>query len=230
MNKLLFLFPLLLFTSCSQDGKNSITLGVEQTVKIPVNYVSVAANIQLEDTDASTAEENGYEKLSQAVNLLEELGYQKDQLEINSGEVRNRSYSDRVSYLYQSSIKFDINELDQIDSIRRALLKEGINSFNITAHKNSKEDSLYDAAYQQAIQKAKEKAQGLITNQHLKIGKILNLRENVEETIEIISTMQAEQRPRIELDAPLAIAPVEPLFNKRFYDKRIEFTIEFALN
>lgn len=110
------------------------------------------------------------------------------------------------------------------------MLKEGINSFNITAHKNSKEDSLYDAAYQQAIQKAKEKAQGLITNQHLKIGKILNLRENVEETIEIISTMQAEQRPRIELDAPLAIAPVEPLFNKRFYDKRIEFTIEFALN
>lgn len=230
MNKLILVFPLLLIVSCSQDKKNSITLGVDQTIKIPVDYVAVSANIQLENTDASTVEENGYEKLSQAVGLLEELGYEKDQLEINSGEVRNQSYRDRQSYQYNSSIKFDIKELDQIDSIRRALLKQGVNSFSITSYKNSKEDSLYDHAYQQAIQKAKEKAQGLLTNQQLEIGKILNLSENIEETFEVVSTRQSKQPPRINLDADLNMEPVAPLFNKKYYDKTIEFTIEFALN
>ena len=230
MNKLIFLLPLLLISSCSQDKKNSITLGVDQTIKIPVNYVSVSANIELHNSDASTVEENGYEKLSQAVSLLEELGYEKNQLEVNSGEIRNRSYREEQSYQYNSSIKFDIKELDQIDSIRHALLKQGINSFDITAYKNTKEDSLYDHAYQQAIQNAKEKAQGLLTNQQLEIGKILNLNESVEETFEIVATKQSKQAPRINLDADLKMEPVDPLFNKKYYDTRIEFTIEFALN
>lgn len=172
MNKFSLVFAFILLISCSQEEKNSIILGVDQTIKIPVNYVSVSAGIQLENTDASTVEENGYEK---------------DQLEINSGEVRNQNYRDGQSYQYNSSIKFDIKELDQIDSIRRALLKQGVNSFNITSYNSSKEDSLYDHAYQQAIQKAKENAQGLLTNQQLEIGKILNLSENVEETFEVAS-------------------------------------------
>lgn len=110
------------------------------------------------------------------------------------------------------------------------MLKQGVNSFNITAYKNSKEDSLYNNAYQQAIQKAKEKAQGLLTNQQLEIGKILNLSENVEETVEVVSTKQSEQTAKINLDADLAMESVDPLFNKQFYNQKIEFTIEFALN
>lgn len=230
MDKFSLVLAFILLISCSQEEKNSIILGVDQTIKIPVNYVSVSADIQLENTNASMVEENGYEKLSQAVSLLEELGYKKDQLEINSGEVRSQSYRDGQSFQYNSSIKFDIKELDQIDSIRRALLKQGVNSFNITTYNNSREDSLYDHAYRQAIQEAKEKAQGLLTNQQLEIGKILNLSENVEETFEVASMKQPNQTARINLDAGLNMDPVAPLFNKKYYDKTIEFTIEFALN
>ncbi len=229
MKKFILLFSVILFVSCTQENTNSIRLGVDQTIKIPVTYVSVSANIQLEDSDAATVEKDGYEKLSHAVNLLEKLGYEKEHLEINSGEISDRSYRDEKSYYYSSSIRFDISELDKIDTIRRALLQRGVNSFSITAYKNAKEDSIYDQAYQQAIQKAKEKAQGLISNQQLEIGKILNISENVKGTFGMPVTAFNEEEVYLSLDAELSIDPVEPLFNKRYYNKRIEFTIEFAL-
>lgn len=227
MNKLVLLFPLLLLISCSQEKKNSITLGVDQTIKIPVKYVSVSANIQLENVNASTAEEKGYRKLSQAVNLLEDWGYQKDQLEINSGEVSNQSYRDEQSFEYNSSINFDIKKLDQIDSIRRALVNKGVNSFRITSYSNSKEDSLYNHAYRQAIQKAKEKAQGLFTNQQVEIGEILNLSQNVKEIVKVASIKKMNEPQSVNINSELSL---EPLFNKKYYDRRIKFTIEFALN
>jgi hypothetical protein len=59
------------------------------------------------------------------------------------------------------------------------------------------------------------------------IGDILNLSENISETVffeeyeldEVVQTRQAAEMP----------PPVNPLFNKPTYKRQIEFTIEFAL-
>ncbi|MDZ7808762.1 MAG: SIMPL domain-containing protein [Gracilimonas sp.] len=228
MNRIIFFLLPVLMISCTQDDNRSIKLGVDQTVEIPVEYVSVIASLQLEGSEAASVEKKGYETLADAVALLNNLGYEGDDLEINSGEVSNRSYRDRESYHYNSSIQFDIYDLDKIDTFRRALTEKGVNTFRITKYKNMKEDSLYDVAYRQAIQRAREKAQQLIMNESVEIGEILNLSENVRETItfneyeleEVIQTKQVAEMP-----AP----PVDPLFNKPTYNRQIEFTIEFAL-
>lgn len=228
MKNLALLFLSVLLLSCTQEPKNSISLGVEQTVQIPVEYVSVSASLQLEDTDPAKVEKEGYDKLANTVNLLTEIGYENEQLEINSGEVRNMSYRDSESFRYTSFILFDIYDLDQIDTIRRALIKEGINNFNITGYKNTKEDSLYDLAYQQAIDQARKQAQKLVQNEDVRIGEIMNLSENIQESAYIVSAMQMNDEV-INLDAELSMDPVNPLFNKEYYNKTIEFKVEFAL-
>jgi uncharacterized protein YggE len=223
---ILLLIPVFVI-SCTQDDKRSIRLGVDQTIEIPVEYVSVRAALQLDGSEAAKVEQEGYETLAEAVTLLNDLGYEGDLLEINSGEVNNRSYRDRVSFEYNASILFDIHDLDKIDTFRRALVEKGVNAFRIMDYKNSKEDSLYDIAYRQAIQRAREKAQKLIENESVVIGDILNLSENISETVffeeyeldEVVQTRQAAEMP----------PPVNPLFNKPTYKRQIEFTIEFAL-
>lgn len=227
LKRTMLLFLPALLISCTQNDKRSIKLGVDQTIEIPVEYVSVRAALQLDGSEAAKVEEQGYEKLAEAVALLNDLGYKGDLLEINSGEINNQTYRDRESYRYNASIQFDIYELDKIDTYRRALTKRGINAFRITDYKHSKEDSLYDVAYRQAIQRAREKAQKLIENESVDIGDILNLSENISETVsfeeydlnEVVITRQAAEMP----------PPVDPLFNKPTYNMQIEFTIEFAL-
>jgi len=224
---MLFLFFAFLI-SCNQNDKRSIKLGVDQTVEIPVEYVSVRAGLQLEGSVAAIVEQQGYETLGEAVELLNELGYKGDMLEINSGEVNNRSYRDEESYEYNASIIFDIHDLDKIDTFRRSLTARGVNAFRIMDYKNSKEDSLYDVAYRQAIQRAKEKAQKLIENELVIIGEILNLSENVRETISF-EEYELDDRIFAAQIAEIPPPPVDPLFNKPTYNRQIEFTIEFAL-
>jgi hypothetical protein len=56
----------------------------------------------------------------------------------------------------------------------------------------------------------------------------LNLSESIQETVDM-SGYQPEDRVVISMQAESAMAPIDPLFNKPTYDKRIEFNIEFSL-
>lgn len=224
-----FLLVAMLTLSCSQENNKSIRLGVEQTVKIPVEYVSISASIQLSDSIAAVVEKQGYNKLSNTVNLLENLGYKDDDLEINSGEVVNRSYRDNETFEYRAYIYFDVHDLNKIDAIRRALLNNGVNSFDISSYNNSNEDSLYTQAYRNAIQKAKVKADELLHEQPTRIGKVLSIRENVREVVKVSATAQNADVVTMNLDANLSLEPVAPLFKKQYYNKNIEFSIEFEL-
>lgn len=220
MKKVIFLLATVLLVSCSKDPKNSITLGVRQTIKIPVRSVMVSAGIRLESTSgAASVEKKGYKRLAQVVSLLEKVGYDKDQLEINSGEVQNRSYRNKKSYQYRSSVKFTIKDLDKVDATRRALTQKGVNSFSIVEYKNPKEDSLYDAAYRQAIKKAKNKAQNLLSNQQVEVGKILSLSENTNQTLHAIGAKKSANQ-LVVMGYGAALPAVPPLFNKNITQRK----------
>ncbi len=225
---ILVLLTSLAITSCSTKPDQSIRLKVRHTIHIPVEYVTIYTGVYKKGTDANAIEKSGYDRLANVVALLEKLGYDDKQLEVNSGEMSKRFYDEEI-YEYNGSVKFDLKELDKLDTFRRELTKAGATTFSISSYKHSKEDSIYDMAYQNAIQKAKIKADRLISNQSVKIGKILNLHENVEEVIEMASTNQMVEPPPLKLSGMPSISPVEPLFNKEYYTKSIEFTIEFAL-
>jgi uncharacterized protein YggE len=203
-------------------------LGVDQTIRIPVEYVTISTGITERGSEVTSVEQNGYEKIAEVVGLLEELGFNKDQLEINSGEVSGRWY-DEETFTFNSSIEFDLKDLDKIDTFRRALTDAGATSFRVSSFNNSKEDSILDAAYRDAINKAKRKSERLIANQSAEVGKILNLHENVKEVIETEAALYSAEPPPIKLRGYAGLEKVDPLFNKEFYSKKIEFTIEFAL-
>lgn len=228
MKKTLLLILSFLFISCSQQKEKSINLNVEQTIKIPIEYVTLRTGVEVSGPDVAAVEEKGYDKLAEIVSLLKQIGYEKKQLEINSGSVSNRSYREK-KYEYTSSVKFDLKDLDQLDTIRRALIDKGATSFNVTSYKNSKEDSLYNSAYEKAIGKAYKKADRLLADQTVKAGKILNLSEDVR-NISVVRTEQMDVPPRgndLKINADLDL--VNPLYHKKYYTKKINFAITFAL-
>lgn len=229
--KKLFLFLLsIIAIACSSEKDQTIRLSVDQTVQIPIKSVTISTGIVERGEEPTAVEKNGYGKLAEVVKLLEDLGYDKKQLEINSGEVSYQPYNDEEPYSFSSSIKFDLNDTDKIDTFRRSLTNAGATRFNITSFKNSKEDSMYDAAYRQAINTAKKKANRLLSNQTVVVGKILNLHENVKETIEMDATNQLVEPPALKIRGNANLERVDPLYHKEYYTKKIEFNIEFALD
>lgn len=216
----------LVVNSCSPGNDQSIQLKVEQTVRIPVDYASITVGILEKAKQATIVEQKGYDHLAEVVATLNKLGFEKEQLEIQSGETSSRWF-DEEGYEFEATVKFDLRDLDKLDTFRRALTKAGASRFRVSSFKNSKEDSLYDAAYLNAIDKAKQKAERLLANQTVSIGRILNLRENIRDVIEINHTMEP---PPLKLRSQSGnVEIIDPLFNKDFYTKRIEFTIEFGL-
>jgi len=216
----------LLISSCSPSNDQSIRLKVEQTIRIPVEYASITVGIEEKAKQATIVEQNGYDHLAEVVATLNKLGFEKQQLEIQSGETSSRWF-DEESYEFEATVKFDLWDLDKLDTYRRALTKAGASRFRVSSFKNSKEDSLYDAAYLNAIDKAKQKAERLLASQTVSIGRILNLSENIRDVIEIDHNMEP---PPLKLHSQTDnVEIIDPLYNKDFYTKRIEFTIEFGL-
>ena len=144
-------------------------------------------------SEPSTVEVNGYESLSQVVNLLHENGIPKDDIEIEAGQLESTPYRRNDRYEFNSTLRFDLADLDKIDTFRRAVVEAGGTSFRISGYGNRDEDSIYDNAYRDAINTAKIRAEKLLYNQPVRIGKVLNLHENIQETIEIIATAQNEE-------------------------------------
>ncbi len=224
---MILLFSVLFISSCSHHKKPSITLKVNQTVKIPVQYVTVKAGININSKEAKNAEKTGYKKLSAAVDVLKKLGYKKGQLEINSGRINKQNYRENKPYQFFATIDFSIRDLDKYDTIRRALVQAGMSNFRRTSYHNMKEDSLYDAAYRHIIHQTREKAQGLVKNENVKIGKILDLNQNIHRLMKSAQKMHAPSN--ISMKGNTLVKSVNPLFHKEYYTKNIRFTVKFAL-
>lgn len=228
MKKIIALLLPLFAVACAGQTERTMKLHVEQTVRIPVGYVTVSSGIYERGKEAATVENEGYAKLSRVVDVLKSMGYSRQHLEINSGEVNHRGYGDNEYYTSNSSITFDLKELDKLDTIRRNLTRAGANRFRIDSYSNAEEDSIFDAAYRSSIDKARRKAQRLLTDQNVRIGKILNMNERVEDLVKVSATQQ-EEAPAIKLRDDASFIQVDPLFHKKYYNRRIEFVIEFAL-
>ncbi|MTI87597.1 MAG: DUF541 domain-containing protein [Balneolaceae bacterium] len=228
MKKLTLLFFALTIISCneSQDPP-SIQLNVDQKVRIPIEYISISAQVQVNSGDPVEAEQKGYKKLADVVKLLQETGYEREQLIINSGNISDHSYRDNKRIRFSSSLNFDLYETDKLDALRKLLVKAGATNFNIQGYHNSKEDSLFEQAYHQAIEKARTKVDRFIADENLKTGKIINLSEGFHDLIVVSGLSGSNTLPPPPLSMPGP--PVDPLFQKEYYHRDIEFTIKFEL-
>lgn len=227
MKKILFFCVAILLLSCSAHERQSIELGVEHTVRIPVEYVTVSVGIAERGGDASATEQEGFARLEEVVELLADSGFDRESMEILSGDVSQSNYNREIDFRFNSSITFDVFDLDQIDALRRAVTQVGATSFRITSYGNTEEDSIYNDAYQQALNSAKEHAGRLLENETVIPGKILNLRENIQEVTDVkIRSVSSPQSVDINISAGLSMTP---LFNKEFYTREIVFNVEFEL-
>lgn len=226
MKNILLLATLVFVISCSSNNNNSISLNVNHTIQIPIEFVTASVSINEPGSSASEVEVQGYEKLSQVVNLLTESGVSYNDIEINPGIVNNLYYREDP-FEFRSSLTFDIHDLDKIDTFRRAIIGAGGTTFRIQSYSNHLEDSLYNAAYQNSIQEARKRAEKLLYHQPNTVGNILNLHENVSETIEIHRTGQRSEDD-VEYEM-IEMVHVPSMFNKEFYTKEIKFSVEFEL-
>ncbi|MCH8495125.1 MAG: SIMPL domain-containing protein [Balneolales bacterium] len=230
MYKLLFFSLIITLVSCTENKNQSIKLNVNNTVQIPVEYVTIMVTINEYGAEPTSVERNGYESLSKVVNLLQDNGIPNDEVEISAGELTTQYYRTTDPYEFRSTLTFDLTDLEKIDTFRRAIVGVGGTSFRISSYGNNDEESIYDNAYRDAINNARKRAERLLSNQPVKIGVVLNLHENVHEiveTIEIIETNQVDNI--IELEAAFDLPYIESMFNKKFYTKTLRFNVEFEL-
>lgn len=213
--------------SCTGDVDRSIQLNVSQTVQIPVEMVTITVRISETGNDPEAVERRGYEKLASVVQLLRENGYTDDDLEITAGELHSNFYRNENQVQFTSVIVFELTDTDLIDTFRRGITEAGGTSFSVSDYGNPDETRIYDEAYQNAIDAARERADKLLTNQGVKAGSILSVQENIHEIIEhsanVTMSMQDQSQFRAEME------PVDPMFNKEYYTKSIQFNIVFEL-
>lgn len=228
MKKLLLCLLILPFVSCSPNEKQSIKLNVSNTVEIPVEFVTISVTVSESGEDASAVELTGYENVAQVVNLLKENGIHEDYIEIDAGEISTVYYRSEEPFEFNSSLSFDLPDLDKIDTFRRAIIGAGGTSFRIRSYGNQDEESIYDDAYRNSINVAKERAERLLSNQNVEVGNILNIHENIQERVEM--AMSVEHDLSEVVVTGYSMEEVDPLFNKKYYTKQIRFNVEFELN
>lgn len=225
---LTILFPAFLFISCNSSGEqDSIRLGVNNTVEIPVEYVKLQVSVGESGYTASETEESGYNKLAAVVNVLQNAGMPENEIEISAGNL-NRDSRNEVSYQFNSTVSFDLDDPDLIDTVRRAVISAGGTGFSVTGYGNSEEDEIFDRAYRNSINVARERAERLVSDQDVRVGRVLNLYENIRE---IVRTPQMDGSVVMDIGGSLAFETgnVESMFRKETYTRSIEFNIEFEL-
>lgn len=213
--------------SCSTENDRSVKLNVNHTVQIPVEFVTVRVTISEYGSDPVNVELMGYENLARVVGLLTENGLHEEDIEIDAGQVTAEYYRQDDPYVFNSRVTFDIKDTDRIDTFRRAIVAVGGTSFEISSFGNSEEETIYDEAYRNAINTARDRAEQLLTNQNEKVGRILNLQEDIRHTVEMDQTSRSDGL--MAMNETNEMEPVDPMFRKEFYTKVIQFYIEFEL-
>lgn len=227
--KRLILFTLLfVMVSCSAENDRSIKLNVNQTVQIPVDFVTVRVTITEYGSDPINVELMGYEKLARVVGLLTDNGLKEDDIEIDAGQLNSVYYRRDDPYEFNSKVTFDILDLDRIDTFRRAIVSVGGTSFEIASYGNTDEDIIYDEAYRNAINTARERAEKLLSNQKENVGRILNLQENIRLNVE--ANLASRNDDLMAMNETIEMESVDPMFRKEFYTRDIQFYIEFELD
>lgn len=228
MKKLILFTLLMILVSCSAENDRSINLNVNHTVQIPVEFVTVTVTITEYGADPVNVELEGYENLARVVGLLLDNGFQEEDIEIDAGVLRAAYYRQGDPYSFNSKITFDILDPDKIDTFRRAIVGVGGTSFEITAYGNSDEETIYDEAYRNAINNARERAEELLSNQNEKVGRILNLHENIRISSDL--DIATRSNDLMAMNETSEMEPVDPMFRKEFYTRDIQFHIEFELD
>ena len=228
MKSLSLLFIAIFICSCAENIERTITLNVNNSVQIPVEYVKVTVTVTERGEHPAAVELAGYESLSGVVNLLRESGFGEDDVKINAGAV-SASRVRETPYQFQSTLFFDMYDLDKIDTIRRAVIGEGGTAFLVSSYGNRDEESIYDEAYRSAIESARERADRLLSGEPLQAGNVLNLRENIRENVPHAPRDDDIEWVEINISAGLSIGSVEPMFKKEYYTKAVQFSVEFEL-
>lgn len=225
--RFLFVFCLII-VSCTGnvDRDRSIHLNVSQTVQIPVEMVTITVRVFETGNDPEAVERQGYEKLASVVQLLRENGYANDDLEITAGELQSNFYRNENQVQFTSVIVFELMDTDLIDTFRRAITEAGGTSFSVSDYGNPDETRIYEEAYQNAIDAARGRADKLLANQGVKAGSIISVQENIHEIIEHSATVMSMQDQSL---SRAGMEPVDPMFNKDYYTKSIQFNIVFEL-
>ncbi|MCC5913008.1 MAG: SIMPL domain-containing protein [Balneolaceae bacterium] len=222
----LILLSALLIQACNTGETNSIQLGVNNTVEIPVECVKLQITIGERGEIASETEESGYNKLAAVVTVLQDAGLPEDAIEITAGDL-NRVPNDNT-YQFNSTVRFDLADPDLIDTVRRAVISAGGTGFRVIGYGNAEEEEIFDRAYRNSIDVARERAERLVSDQDVRVGRILNLHENIRE---IVRTPQMDGSVNIDISGALdfGTSTVESMFRKETYNRSIEFNIEFEL-
>ncbi|TVR25818.1 MAG: hypothetical protein EA390_15225 [Balneolaceae bacterium] len=68
-----------------------------------------------------------------------------------------------------------------------------------------------------------------MSGEPLQAGNVLNLRENIRENVLLTSSAPMDETIELNLSASLGLGSVEPMFNKEYYTKAVQFSVEFEL-
>lgn len=152
-------YLLLLLVSLHVFAQEEITIKSYASIEYPVNKIAIVFDINTTKTDKSIAEEENYNKTIKVLNMLESLGYGKDDIiTLNSNISGGRNRDKEDEYTSRSSYSFLLSDLEKFDDLRKRLLDCGVESISYKKICED-EDKYKKEAYQKALDEAKRSAE-----------------------------------------------------------------------
>lgn len=217
----------MIMSACDAGEPNTASIGINNTVEIPIEYVSIQATVSVSGSNASEVEEEGYEKMSEVIRTLRDAGFSDDAIRSDAGNVSTSRQQMEERHTYQAQVQFDLHEPDLIDTVRGELIAAGAIRFQVLGYGNTNEEEIFEEAYRNSIEEARERLQRQLGDQDVVIGPVLNIEENVSV---VISTPQRDDGAEIDISASLAFGTTrESLMTRTVYNKPIRFNIDFEL-
>lgn len=217
----------MMMSACDAGEPNTASIGINNSVEIPIEYVSIQTTVSVSGSNASEVEEEGYEKMLEVIHTLRDAGFPDDAIRSDAGNMRTSRQQMEERHTYQAQVRFDLHEPDLIDTVRDELIAAGATQFQILGYGNTNEEEIFEEAYRNSITEARERLQRQLGDEDVVIGPVLNIEENVSV---VVSAAQRDNRAQMDMGASLTFENTrESLMTRTVYNKPIRFNIDFEL-
>ena len=160
-----------------------ISVSGNETVKVVPDKAEIVYGVNTEADDAETCQKKNAESVGKVVELLEEMGIDKNSIQTSGYGLNPRydwSSNAQVLVGYEMATEITVSdlEIDQVGSIINDSVSAGVNNILSVTYKSSKYEESYEEALKLAVESARSKAEAMAEAGGFTLGGIVNITEN----------------------------------------------------
>ncbi len=241
MKPLLILAFLAAFTGCNPKPPDYIVVKGVGSVTVPIDYVTIGVTIRSKHTVLKTSYENNQKIVLKMFDIFKSYSIADTDFVTLESDTRTaegfdyRSKPEEYFALYSGLLT--LRDIQRYDDIVRSLLGLGNVEISLRKMGSNDMDGYRKKAYANAVENATSEAQYLVAGSSHRLGKILKLLQDNQDSYEKYDYIEQPQKVfRRELSARLEVEiaeapPKGPLtFRRKDFQESASVTVIYELN